>query len=60
MEHVLVYRKHLVFLKSVNFTLLFVSECWVERRVLTNLREAEASCTLFKINEIFILGSKPC
>lgn len=33
---------------------LFVSECWVPRRVLTNLEEAEIY-ELFKRNKIFIL-----
>lgn len=36
MEHFLVYRKHLVFVESVNLTFPLVSECWVERRVLIN------------------------
>ena len=58
MEHFLVYRKHLVFVKSVNLTFSLVSECWVERIVLINL--GDTSCALFKINKIFILRSKPC
>lgn len=60
MEHFLVYRKHLVFVESVNLTFPLVSECWVGRRVLINLKKGDTSCALFKINKIFNLRSKPC
>lgn len=41
--------------KSVNFPFLFVSECWVPRRVLTDLEKAEISCKLFMLSKVLFL-----